>query len=102
MTCVWLAAKVEEFNITIGQFVENLKQNSVDSTRSEDLILALELPVIHALKVSRIPILTLFDMLTFWTEKIEFFLLKKENFATVFLVSFDNSQSLPSTRGIHD
>jgi len=46
-----LAAKVEEYNISISQFVENLKQNSTESKKSEDLILALELPVIHALKV---------------------------------------------------
>lgn len=49
-TCLWLAAKVEEYNISISQFVENLKQNSTESKKSEDLILALELPVIHALK----------------------------------------------------
>lgn len=51
LTCLWLGAKVEEFNINISQFVENLQQTTAESTRSEDLILALELPVIHALKV---------------------------------------------------
>jgi len=50
MACLWLATKVEEFNISIAQFVENLQQNPADAARSEDLILALELPVIHAIK----------------------------------------------------
>ena len=40
MACLWLATKVEEFNISIAQFVENLQQNPADAARSEDLILA--------------------------------------------------------------
>ena len=51
MACIWLATKVEEFNVSISQFVENLKESPQQSMRSEDLILALELPIISALKV---------------------------------------------------
>ena len=51
MACLWVATKVEEFNVTISQFVENLKENPKAAMRSEDLILALELPIISALKV---------------------------------------------------
>ena len=51
MACLWLATKVEEFNVSISQFVENLKESPQQSMRSEDLILALELPIISALKV---------------------------------------------------
>ena len=54
MACLWLATKVEEFNVSISQFVENLKESPQQSMRSEDLILALELPIISALKV-RLP-----------------------------------------------
>jgi len=50
MACLWLATKVEEFNVSISQFVENLKESPQQSMRSEDLILALELPIISALK----------------------------------------------------
>ena len=51
MACLWLSTKVEEFNVSISQFVENLKESPQQSMRSEDLILALELPIISALKV---------------------------------------------------
>ena len=54
MACLWLATKVEEFNVSITQFVDNLKENPAQSRRSEDLILALELPIISALKVCNI------------------------------------------------
>ena len=52
MACLWLSTKVEEFNVSISQFVENLKESPQQSMRSEDLILALELPIISALKVN--------------------------------------------------
>lgn len=50
MACVWLATKVEEFNVSISQFVGNLREPPDQARRSEDLILALELPIISALK----------------------------------------------------
>ena len=61
MACLWLATKVEEFNVSISQFVENLKESPQQSMRSEDLILALELPIISALKV-RNPCFTLISI----------------------------------------
>lgn len=50
MACLWLATKVEEFNVSINQFVANLHESPAQARRSEDLILALELPIISALK----------------------------------------------------
>ena len=52
MACLWLATKVEEFNVSINQFVANLHESPAQARRSEDLILALELPIISALKVT--------------------------------------------------
>lgn len=50
--CLWLATKVEEFNVSITEFVENLQPKDQDEcTHFEDIILSLELPIIHALKV---------------------------------------------------
>jgi hypothetical protein len=50
--CLWLATKVEEFNVSISEFVENLQpKDQEELTLFEDLILSLELPIIHALKV---------------------------------------------------
>ncbi|CBY37866.1 unnamed protein product [Oikopleura dioica] len=49
--CLWLATKVEEFNVSITEFVENLRpKDQEELTLFEDLILSLELPIIHALK----------------------------------------------------
>ena len=80
MACLWLATKVEEFNVSISQFVENLKESPQQSMRSEDLILALELPIISALKV-------LFP--DFTPNSIS-----PELHFTPFSVSSDNSQSI--------
>lgn len=46
LTCVYLACKVEEFNVSIMQFVSNLKG---DKEKIADLILSHELLVMHGL-----------------------------------------------------
>ena len=45
-TCVYLACKVEEFNVSIGQFVANIKG---DRNKAMDIILANELLLMHQL-----------------------------------------------------
>lgn len=45
VTCVYLACKVEEFNVSIGQFVGNVKG---DKEKATDIILNNELTVMHA------------------------------------------------------
>ena len=84
MACLWLSTKVEEFNVSISQFVENSKESPQQSMRSEDLILALELPIISALKVGN-PSKTQIQ--------------PKPN---PFLVSFNNSQSISTNGRVSD
>ncbi|XP_037085347.1 cyclin-H-like isoform X2 [Pollicipes pollicipes] len=45
VTCVYLSCKVEEFNVSIGQFVANVKG---DKDKATDIILNNELTVMHA------------------------------------------------------
>lgn len=46
VTCVYLACKVEEFNVSMSQFVANVKG---DKEKAMDIVLELELVVIHAI-----------------------------------------------------
>ena len=46
VTCVFLATKIEEFNVTMQQFVGNIKG---DRTRASDIVLNNELLLLHRL-----------------------------------------------------
>jgi len=48
MTCYWLASKVDEFNVSIDQFVENLKTGSREG--NVDIILTLEPELLEKLR----------------------------------------------------
>lgn len=47
VTCVFLATKIEEFNVTMQQFVSNIKG---DRTKASDIVLNNELLLLHRLK----------------------------------------------------
>lgn len=47
VTCIFLAAKIEEFNVTMEQFVANIRG---DRQRASDIVLKNELLLLHSLK----------------------------------------------------
>lgn len=47
VTCVYLASKVEEFNVSMAQFVANIKG---DRSKAQDIVLNMELLLMQELK----------------------------------------------------